>query len=172
MSKKFIYVTFFMSLCLLSFFVVAEEEIEQVEKQGAEPPPSALEPDRPVLEPALAPTSSKLHCIRGVFILCERGLSGKPEAKLFTSKTQAVRVSRVGPCKVARVAGERLQSVKNFNHAKLWPITSQNFSGLQYYQELLWICTTGQVLVRIGSNVVYSCRKNFEAHTVSFGMCI
>lgn len=157
MWKKLIPVTLCMSLCVSSWSTAAGEEIQQVLKQQT------------TVEPPQAPSLNP-QCISGVFILCERGVGGRPEARLFTAINRVVKVRALPTCQRSGIQGRKPGKTK-LNHALLWPWLGEDFTPLQYYREDKWACFNGNVQVQRGNAVLYSCLRPFEAHTVTFRMC-
>lgn len=158
MAAKYAYLFFVISCCLMFSHVIAQEG-EEVERQEAPAPGSALL------------SSSSRRCVNGLFIICERRNSGirTPEARVFTS-INPVGFSFTPRCTQFSVSG-RVGANSQFNHARLWQSTPSEFNELNSYFETLVACTNGTIRVRIRSSTVYTCSSAFEAHIVRFGYC-
>ncbi len=110
----------------------------------------AIDPEKRILRnPAKSPSSRKAaKVVYGVFMLCERA-SRAPLAFMRTSGYRLRVTHGHGFCRKQIVTAIRPKSRKARNHAKLWPFRRQEFKELKWYREMMFLCTSGRVMVQV-----------------------
>jgi len=130
------------------------------------------QPTGPTEELASAPITPSTPSLKGVFIICERGVSD-PEARLFTSTVaKKLDISLFLDCTSTLVKGDN-GVTDDFNHANLWPLNGEEFDEMVAYRERQNSCNTGAVrVVRTNQDnsktELYRCEAPWESHTVAF----